>query len=177
MVSQLLRENAQSVVQECTRSELLNFLEDPSKENLLQEIIKNPALFGRGFLLELIHNRGLCSRNLNSMHPYFRAYLPSGFYKPDNSEALIPLYILFFESELVLPFIFLCNEPACKLQQPIRSSVLQYLLGQIRQFPTGNFPMAYKEDFRKQRKVDSLLSFFADHAVGLQSLAADDSRL
>ena len=50
MVNQLSRANVQSVVQECTRSELPS-LEDPSKEFILQEIIKNPHLFGRGFLL------------------------------------------------------------------------------------------------------------------------------
>jgi hypothetical protein len=51
MENQLSRANVQSVVQECTRSELPS-LEDPSKEQIiLQEIIKNPHLFGRGFLL------------------------------------------------------------------------------------------------------------------------------
>jgi hypothetical protein len=50
MVNQLSKANVQSVVRECTGLEQPS-LEDPSKEIILQEIIKNPHLFGRGFLL------------------------------------------------------------------------------------------------------------------------------
>ena len=58
MVNQLLRVNAQSVAQECTRLELPNFLEDPSKEREFPHYpsrdIKKPLPIWKGFFIDKI---------------------------------------------------------------------------------------------------------------------------
>jgi hypothetical protein len=77
MVNQLLRANVQSVAQECTRLDLLNFLEDPSKEYYpSRDNKKTPANFGRGFFMGFTRSTGLYNRSFGNMRPDFPAYHP-----------------------------------------------------------------------------------------------------
>lgn len=53
MENQLLRVNAQPAVQECTRLEQTNFLEDPSKETYPSRDNKKTPPFWKGFFYGL----------------------------------------------------------------------------------------------------------------------------